>query len=484
MLNFRGLARLTGLITGLMGLLQLPAALCSYIYQSFDFQAFIYSILICGVTSIVLILLSKGDDSDKIGKREGYLTVALTWIIFSVISTFPYTFSGVIPNFSDALFESVSGLTTTGATIITDLEKIPEGILLWRSFTQWIGGMGFIVLTIAIFPLFGIGGIELFVAETSVSTKDKLHPRIKETAKRLWLLYVGITLLVTILYYFLGMTFFDAINHALTTVSSGGFSTHNESMAAFNSDWIHYVCIFFMILSGVNFTLIYNSLKGNVHKLFWNVEFRTYIGLIFTYSLFVAGTIYHFSETTAQDALKSSLFHVSSIITTTGFTLSDYNSISPAVTFLFFALLFTGACAGSTSGGIKLIRHIVLFKHIKVELKRLLHPQAVIPLRINDYIVNPKSIYKIITFVLVYLMLVLGSVVLLSFHGIELETALGAVATSIGNVGHGMGEFGSVGNFNGLSDGLKVYLSFLMIIGRLEIFTILILFTPYFWREN
>lgn len=484
MLNFRGLAKLTGLITGLMGLLQIPAALCSYIYKSYDLQAFIYSITICLAASFLLICFSKGEKSDKIGKREGYLTVALAWIIFSIISTLPYTFSGAIPDFSDAFFESVSGLTTTGATIITDLEKIPEGILLWRSFTQWIGGMGFIVLTIAIFPLFGIGGIELFVAETSVSTKDKLHPRIKETAKRLWFLYVGITIAVTILYAILGMTFFDAINHALTTVSSGGFSTHNESMAAFSSDWIHFTCIFFMILSGVNFTLIYNSLKGNVNKLFWNVEFRGYIGLIIAYSLFVAGTIYYFSEISVKDALKTALFHVSSIVTTTGYTLSDYNSISPAVTFLFFGLLFTGACAGSTSGGIKLIRHIVLIKHIKVELKRLLHPQAVIPLRINDFIVHPKSIYKIITFVLVYLMLVLSGVILLSFHGIELETALGAVAISIGNVGHGMGEFGSVGNFSGLSPDLKIYLSFLMIIGRLEIFTILILFTPYFWRLN
>ncbi len=412
------------------------------------------------------------------------MIVAFGWISMCLFSMLPYLFSGSIPELHNALFESVSGLTTSGATILPDVEIMPHGVLLWRSTTQWIGGMGIIVLTIALFPLLGIGGIELFVAETPGPTADKLHPRIQSTAKRLWLLYLGLTILVILIYWWQGMDFFDAYNHGLTTIASGGFSTKNLSMGYFTSPLIQYTCIFFMFLAGVNFSLIYHSLKGNVHRLLWNDEFKAYSFAILIVTAFISINLFRQGHYGIEESFRTGLFNVTSVITTTGYATADYSSWSNSMTLVFFILLFAGGCTASTAGGIKIIRHIVFLKHVLLEFKRIFHPQAIIPLKINQKSVAPKIVARIMTFLLAYFSLVLVGILVLSLNGIDFETSLGAVAASIGNVGPGIGAVGPMDNFAWLSPGIKIFLAFLMMVGRLELFTILVIFTPYFWRIN
>lgn len=424
-----------------------------------------------------------------IRKREGYLIVAVGWFVISIFCSLPYLFSGVIPELTNAVFESVSGLTTTGASVISDIEAAPKGILFWRSLTQWLGGMGIIVLTVAILPLLGIGGVELFVAEAPGPTSDKLHPRIKETAKRLWLIYVGLTALLIVLLYFAGMTFYDAINHGMTTMATGGFSTKNNSIEYYdNIPLIQYLITLFMFFAGVNYTIIYFSLKGQFKKVWKSDEFKTYTSLVVILIGLVTLGVFNVTELPFEKAFRDSAFQVLSIITTTGFVSANYASWSPPLTLVFFILLFGGASAGSTSGGIKIIRHLVFFKNSFLELKRLLHPKAIIRTKVDGKIVASRILTHILVFLLLYLMLFLIGSFIMTFILADFEqpllTSIGAVATSLGNVGPAIGELGPVDNFYKVPMTGKWLLIFLMLLGRLELFTILVIFTPYFWREN
>ncbi|MFK7807902.1 MAG: TrkH family potassium uptake protein [Saprospiraceae bacterium] len=424
----------------------------------------------------------------KIGKREGYLVVALGWATVATFSSLPYWFSGVLPEITNAIFESVSGLTTTGASVINDIEAVPQAVLFWRSLTQWIGGMGIIVLTVAIFPMLGIGGVELFVAEAPGPTSDKIHPRIKETAKRLWFIYVGLTTLLMIILWAAGMTLFDAVNHALTTMSTGGFSTKNASIAHYESPLIQYPIILFMFLGGINYTVIYYSLIGKFKKVWRSDEFKTYVLFVGTLILLVTSMVYYNTDHGLEQSFRDSAFMLISVITTTGFVSADYTSWTPALTLLFFALLFVGGCAGSTSGGIKVIRHLVFFKNSLLEFKRLLHPRALIRIKIDQQLVPPRVLTHILVFLLLYLIIfVTGSFlmsVILSDFDQPFITAIGATATALGNVGPAIGELGPVDNFAAVPMLGKWLLVGLMLLGRLELFTILILFSPYFWRMN
>jgi trk system potassium uptake protein len=483
MIQYKAIGRVIGYLILLLAVLILPALGFSLWFEEGDGFALLLSLLTFLMAGLGLSTL-KEKNQTGVKKREGYLIVAFGWIAMGLFGALPYLLSQSIPQFSDALFESISGLTTTGATILEDIEAVPKGILTWRSTTQWIGGMGIIVLTVALFPLLGIGGIELFVAEAPGPTSDKVHPRIQETAKRLWLVYVGLTLVLVLLYWVEGMSFFDAFNHALTTISSGGFSTKNASMAYFTSPLIQYTCIVFMFISGVNFSLTYYSLRGNPKRMFSNEEFRIYLFLILGIALYVSFGIAYTGNYTYEESFRSGLFHVLAIVTTTGYVTDDYTAWSPGLSFVFFLLLFSGGSAGSTSGGIKIIRHIVFLKHSLQEFKRLLHPQAILPLKINKTSVNPKIVQRIVTFLLVYLFLVFIGVLVLSLNGIDLETSMGAVATSLGNVGPAIGKVGPMDNFAWFSPGIKIFLALLMLIGRLELFTILIILTPYFWKNS
>lgn len=487
-INIRQIGRVVGVLQLLIGGLMLTALPFSFYYGSGDEMAFLQSAGVCFLAGGLFLFFSKTEDR-SVNKREGYLIVALGWFTMVLFGTLPYLFSGEIPSLTDAFFETMSGTTTTGASILNDIEALPEGILFWRSLTQWIGGMGIIVLTVAIFPLLGIGGIELFSAEAPGPTSDKIHPRIRETAKRLWLIYVSLTGILCLLLCLVGMSFFDAANHALTTMATGGFSTRNASMAAFDSPLTQYIIILFMFLAGTNYSVTYMGIKGKWNKVWKNDEFKTYLTIVGVLTVIVSATVFisqNVGEKTMafETAFRDSLFQIVSIITTTGFVSADYTSWTPGLTMLFFILLFFGASAGSTSGGIKLIRHLVFFKNSVLEFKRLLHPRAILPLKLNGNVVAPRIMTHIFIFLLLYMILfVIGSVIMAGM-GYDFDTAIGAVATSIGNVGPAIGHVGPVDNFAHLSDGAKWLLCFLMLLGRLELFTILVLMTPYFWRSN
>ncbi len=444
-------------------------------------------LLLAGATSIAvggLLYLIRSPRGVPIRKREGYLIVFLCWVAMVMSGMLPYLYSGMIPTVPEALFETVSGMTTTGASVLTDIEIQPRGLLYWRSLTQWIGGMGIIVLTVAIFPLLGIGGIELFAAEAPGPTSDKLHPRISETAKRLWFIYVGLTFTLFLCLWAAGMNKFEAVNHALTTMATGGFSTRNASAAAF-SPLIQYVIIVFMFLAGVNYTLLYLGLKRRFRDVWKSDEIKAYLIVVGSLVALFTGKVYYATGgLDFEQSFRDSAFQIISLITTTGFVSADYTSWATSLTIICFVLLFVGACAGSTSGGIKLIRHIVFFKNSYLEFKRLVHPSAIVPLRVNQEMVQGKIITHVFNFLLLYLLIFIVGSVALAMMGLDFTTSLGAMATSLGNVGPGIGEVGPVDNFAWLPSHVKIFLSVVMIIGRLEIYTVLVLITPFFWRLN
>lgn len=482
MINFRPIARVISILFGIIGMMIWTALPFSWYYGEDGWPIFLAGLTSMGFGG--LFSLVRNPRGVPIRKREGYLIVALSWVAMVTAGMLPYLYSGMIPSIPDALFETVSGMTTTGASTLTDIEIQPRGLLYWRSLTQWIGGMGIIVLTVAIFPLLGIGGIELFAAEAPGPTSDKLHPRISETAKRLWFLYVGLTAFLAVLLTIFGLTPYEAINHALTTMATGGFSTRNASAAAFSPS-IQYLLIVFMFLAGVNYTVLYLSWKRRWADVWQSDELKAYIGLV-VFLTIVCTTGVYFSENSNdfEQSFRDSLFQVVSLITTTGFVSADYTSWSTSLTLIFFVLLFLGACAGSTSGGIKLIRHLVFVKNSYLEFKRIVHPSAIVPLRLNTEVVPGKVITHVFNFLLLYLLIFVVGSITLAMMGLDFMTAIGAMATSLGNVGPGIGGVGPVDNFAWLSPQVKVFLSFVMIIGRLEIYTVLVLFTPYFWRLN
>ena len=426
---------------------------------------------------------TRNNENKELKKKDGYLIVTFGWLMMSCFGTLPFLISGAIPNFTDAFFETISGFTTTGASILTDIESVDKGILFWRSLTQWIGGMGIIVLAVAILPILGIGGMQLFIAEAPGISPDKMKPRIKEVAKRLWFIYLGLTLSEMVLLMMGGMSFYDAINHSLTTMATGGFSTKNASIAYYDSAYIQYVIIFFMFMAGTNFTITYYMFKGKLKKAWSNEEFRNYLIVVVSLSICIAFFVFSDRWEGFEKSFRDSLFQVVSIITTTGYVTADYTTWAPFLTVIFFLLMFLGASAGSTAGGIKVIRHTLLFKNSFLEMKRQLHPSAVIPVRLNNQAVSRDITYNVLAFVMIYLLIFGLGVFLISFTGVDFDTALGAVATSLGNIGPGLGSVGPVNNFAHISDFGKWLLSFLMLLGRLELFTVLMLFNPNFWQK-
>lgn len=461
-------------------------ALClpiSLYYGEHDWIAISTSSAITLGSGALLRYLTRNKKSKELKKKDGYLIVTAGWIVMSIFGALPYLISGSIPDFTNAFFETISGYTTTGASILTDIEAVPNGILFWRSLTQWIGGMGIIVLALAILPFLGIGGMQLFVAEAPGITPDKLQPRIQETAKRLWFLYVGLTLAEAIALYAAGMGAFDAINHSLTTMATGGFSTKNDSLQ-FVDPVIQYIVIFFMFLAGTSFTLTYFALKRNFKKVFKNEEFLVYSAFTVFITVIVTATLLVVTDQPFEASFRDALFQVVSLITTTGFVSADYTAWAPFLSVIFFILLFVGGSAGSTAGGVKVIRHIVLFKNSFLELKRQLHPSAIMPVRISGKAVEQSIVYNVLAFIMIYILVFLVGVTLLSSMNVDFDTAFGAVATSLGNVGPGIGDVGPLNNFSEMPTVGKWLLSALMLLGRLELFTVLMLLSPHFWRKS
>ena len=493
-INIRLIIKLIGLllmIEGLFVFTSLPFSIYYMGENGFSFSLFngkddFWALLISGFFIVfvgALLWFSSPRKLDKnMGKREGYIIVTFTWIVISLFGCIPFVLSGTITDFTNAFFETISGFTTTGASILNDIESLPKGILFWRSMTHWIGGMGIIVLSIAILPVLGIGGMQLFVAEVPGPTPDKIHPRISHTAKRLWAIYVILTFVETGFLMFGGMDLFDAVCHAFGTMATGGFSTQNASVANY-SPYIQYVIILFMIFAGTNFTLHYFALHGQLKKVWKNEEFRYYIFAILIITLIVSIALIFTYGSGFEKGFRDSLFQVVSIITTTGFVTADYLLWPFFVWLIIFMLMFAGGCAGSTGGGIKMMRQLLLLKNSSVELKRLIHPNAIIPVRFNGKPVSQEIMFNILAFFLIYVMIFVFGSLFMSMLGLDFESAIGSVAATIGNIGPGIGSVGPVSNYSAIPAVGKWFLSFLMLLGRLELFTVLILLSPAFWKR-
>lgn len=485
MINLSVIARILGILLSMLGGLVLICALATLCFGgSATGDLALSGVIMIGVGLLLWLVLGKKFEDAALRRREGFLIVTLGWLLMSLFGTLPYILSGSIPNFTDAFFETMSGFTTTGASVLNDIESLDQGILFWRSLTQWIGGMGIIVMTIAILPILGIGGMELFLAEAPGPSSDKLHPRIKETAKRLWLIYIGLTAVLTILLWIGEMNFFDAINHAMTTMATGGFSTRQASIGAFNSSFTHYIIVVFMFLAGTNYTLLYLSISGRVRSLIQNEEFKFYALLSVGVAILVALALCLTEEIAPSIGIRDSIFQVVSIVTTTGFVSADYTAWAPALTITFIMLMFVGGCAGSTSGGIKVVRHLTMARNCILEFRRVLHPRAIIPVKLNNRIVAPNIVTNVLVFVLIYLLIFLSSSIVMACFGLDFKSSIGSVIATLGNIGPGIGEVGPMGNFADIPAGGKWFLAFLMLVGRLELFTVLALFTRYFWRMN
>lgn len=481
--NIGLISRIMGILIIINGIFMFTCLPFSLYFGDGDWWALIQSGVISILAGGLIVLYGEHRGYKReIKKKDGYIIVTFGWAVMAFFGSLPYLFSHEVPSLADAYFETISGYSTTGASILTDIESVGKGILFWRSLTQWIGGMGIIVLAVAVLPFLGIGGMQLFVAEAPGISPDKLQPRIKETAKRLWWVYAGLTFIELILLMTGGMSFYDALNHALTTMATGGFSTYNDSAASM-SPYIQYILIFFMLLAGTNFTLNYFLFKRMFKSIWTNEEYRYYIIIILTTSLTIGGVVAFSSDLGIEKSFRDALFQVVSIITTTGYVSADYTTWAPFATMIIFVLMFCGGMAGSTAGGVKIVRHIILFKNAFIELKRQLHPTAIIPVRFNNKAIKGSITFNVLAFIMAYLLIYGIGILILSALGVDLMSAIGAVATSIGNIGPGIGSVGPVDNFAHLPDTVKWVLSFLMLIGRLELFTVMIIFTPYFWSR-
>lgn len=462
--------------------LMIPALLVSYYNGQPDTKAFLLSILL---TSIVGFIMSKSFDYKKgIKAKEGLMIVGLGWILVSLFGSLPFVLSGSIPSFVDAFFETVSGFTTTGSTIIDNVEVLPKGILFWRSFTHWIGGMGILVFTIALIPTLGVGGFQIFKVESPGPAPDRIVPKVRDTAKVLYITYFVITILQIVFLLFGGMSLFDSTLHTFGTVGTGGFGIKNDSVGAYDSTYIHLVIGTFMILSGVNFSLYYYLFKGKWREVVDNGELKLYLGIIIMaitlITININSTIYH----NIGLSLRDSFFQVGSIITTTGYSTVNFDKWPTFSKSILFLLMFVGGSAGSTAGGMKVIRILVMLKLVKREISKIFHPRAVIPIKIGDKIVQDETVASIFSYLGLYMMIFILGTILISLEGFGFETSLTTVASAVGNIGPGFAMAGPAETYSKFSNASKLLLSLLMLLGRLEFFTIIALLAPTTWKKE
>ncbi len=494
-MRIRSIAFVLGLLVGCLAVSLLLPLFISLLYGEYDTaKLFVVSLLVILSIGVITSFATKPPKGEKVHltARDGVAIVGLCWILATVICAIPYVLIADV-NFAKGIFEAASGLSTTGASIFPDVEILPKGLLFWRSFTQWLGGLGIIVLSLAILPFLGAGGMQLYKAEVSGISKDKVAPRMIDTARSLWGVYIVLTFILWILLYFQGMSSFDAINHALTTLATGGFSTKNASLAAFTplNQW---TIIVFMYLGSINFTLHFLFLHGGIKKYFENEEFIYYSLFLLVGICIIAGHLY-FDDTKAQSllgepaipytlerAFRDSAFQLISVTTTTGFVTADYLHWPVVTQVLILMYMMTGGCGGSTAGGMKFMRILILFKLIRNELNRLTHPQAVERIKVNHISIDPVAIRGVTTFFVIFFISIFFGTVILTATGLDLLTSFSAVITCISNAGPGLGLVGPAYNFSFLSEFNLTVLSGYMIFGRLEIFTFLLLFMPKFWR--
>ena len=503
LLNAKAVAATLGVLLLFLGAALILPTIVGLIYGEPEWWSF----AVCALFAFALggaAWLRLGGLPADLGIREGFAIVALAWVVLSLVGSLPFILGDVFNSYTDAFFETMSGFTTTGATVLgggrnPSIEEIPHAFLFWRSLTHWIGGMGIIVLTLAILPILGVGGMQLFKAEVPGPSADKLTPRVRETAKRLWYIYVGFTAAQTLL-LLPAMSWFDAVNHAFATMATGGFSTKNSSVAHYGSAYVDWVIVLFMFLAGVNFALHYRLLRGKAITVFRDTELQVYAAIVVIATILVTLGIwqpmvdvlpYVGRETAAafgsysdfMDALRYAAFQVVAIVTTTGFGTADYEIWPPLAIGVIFLLFFCGGMAGSTGGGVKIIRHVLMFKNSFREIKKLVHPNAVIHVRLNGEVVPQEILSNVLSFIVLYIGGIGVGTAALALSGVDLLGAFGATMSSIGNIGPAFGTLGPTENYAHVPAAGKWVLSFLMMAGRLELFTVLILFSPAFWRR-
>lgn len=482
MIHVRMIFRIMGFLILIETVMLLCSIGVSFYYKGDDLLSFIITTAVTLVMGLTLSFIGRKADN-QFGKRDGIIIVSTSWVVVSALGMLPFYLSGYIPDITNAFFETMSGFTSTGSTILDDIESLPHGLLFWRSITQWIGGLGIVFFTIAILPIFGVGSVQLFAAEASGLTYDKVHPRIGVTAKWIWSIYIGLTIIIAGLLWLGGMDVFDSICHSFTTASTGGYSTKQASIEYYNSPFIEYVISVFMTISGVNFSLLLLFTKGKFRKFFKDTELKWYLISVIAFTVFISIGLYYTTDMGVEESFRKSLFQVTSLHTSTGFATTDYMLWRPLFWALLIVVMVVGGCAGSTSGGIKCIRMLILTKVARNEFKRIIHPNAVLPVRINKQVAPPTIITSVLAFIFVYLVIIIVSCLIMLGLGIGFLESIGVVVSSIGNMGPGLGLTGPAYSWNSLPDSAKWLSSFLMLIGRLELFTVLILFTRGFWKR-
>jgi trk system potassium uptake protein len=485
MINFKLVYKILGSLLFIEASLMLWCLVMSLCYKEDDVMPFLYGIVATILFGSILRLSGRKADN-TLSRRDAYLVVTLAWIIFSAFGALPFMFGGYIKTFTDAFFETMSGFTTTGATIIDDVEVLPHGILFWRSLTHWIGGLGIVFFTIALLPSLVGGSVKVFAAEATGPLKTKLHPRLSTNAKSIWMVFLVITVACIVSYHVFGMGWFDSVNYAMSTLGTGGFATHNDSLCHFHSPGLEYASALFCLLSGANFALLYCTIiKLDIKKLFQNSEFKFYIIFISVSALFIAYQLVAHNGYGVERAFRSGLFEVTSFITTTGLFNDDAGKW-PHITWVVLSLcMFIGACSGSTSGGFKCVRGVMVLKILRNEFRQILHPNAVLPLKIDGVNVSQQKRVTLLAFLVVYLLLCLIPAMIMIIYGIDNTNAITIALSSLSNVGPTLGtQIGPTSSWSMLPDFAKWMCSMLMLMGRLEIFTVLVIFTPAFWKEN
>jgi len=480
-----------GKLAVLLGISMVFPLLWAVYYQEHIISAFAASIAVTICGGALLLLLCRPDPNDTLRQREGFAIVTFGWLIATVFGSLPYLFSGVMLSPVDAIFETMSGFTTTGASILTDVEALPKGILMWRSLTHWLGGLGIVVLFVALAavgPGGTAGGSMLIRAEYSGgSLADRISPRMSDTARALWLTYFGISVLMVLLLKLGGMTFYDSLIHTFGAVSTGGFSSKNASMGYYNgSPYLQWVTIVFMIICGANLAFYYLLLVQKRNLFFKSSEFRTYILIILVASVLVFVNLVRqniFPGADFEYVFRQSMFQVVSVITTTGYTTTDYNLWPPVSFLIIFLLLFCGGCQGSTAGSVKVSRWIVMFKNAFAELELVLHSKVVRRVRLNGRPIAQDTVSNVLQFFILYVMLFFVGAFLFSAFGMPFLESVSASATALGNIGPGLGAIGPAGNYAAIPYGCKIIFTLFMLLGRLEIYTVLVLFMPGFWKK-
>lgn len=478
--NWRLVFKTWGVLTTLEAIVMLIPTFAAWWYHEADLGAWVAASAITWLSSWWMLLAGRNAEK-RVGEREGYVIVATIWLVYSMFGMLPFWLSGALPSITDAWYETMAGFTTTGSTVFTDVAAQTHSILLWRSLMQWIGGMGIIVLSVAILPMFGLGGMQLYSAEVTGVSYEKLSPRIADTAKHMWLTYIVLTIGEGVLLWLFGMGGFDAVCHSMATISTGGFATHNDSVIGYTPA-IQWIIMLFMLLSGINFTQLIYAFRGKPQRLFQDEETRWYICACFVAGLILMGGLLSVTHGHLS-SIRIGFFTAVATITSTGFVAADYMIWPPILWVIVFFLMFSGGASGSTAGGMKWVRLAIFAKSAVAEIKRRIHPNAVIPVRFNGHTLREQTTSNIMAFMFFYILIIVLATLMFCGCGVGFDESLGIAVSMIGNVGVSIGQWGSSGCYAALPAVAKWGATFVMLIGRLEIFTVLLLFSRALWKK-